>query len=145
MVGYIPDFFFARKIELIKLLFICLTFTGRELIKMTHDLPLPLYKKLTVTFRVEPGCLGPDGIDHIEGFCKFAKLEVSGLESDFVRWVITPRYDKLLLETEYKTNNKRLDHDKAEKYLRVFGKELDDFEEHLQDKLSILIDQYLGR
>jgi hypothetical protein len=62
-----------------------------------------------------------------------------------VRWVITPRYDKSLLETEYKTNNKRLDHDKAKKYLRVFAKELDDFEENLQDKLSILIDQYLGR
>ena len=112
---------------------------------MLHDLPLPLYKKLTVTFRVEPGCLGPDGIDHIEGFCKFAKKEVALLNSDFVRWVITPRYDKSLLETEYKTNNKRLAHDKAEKYLRVFGKELDDFEEHLQDKLSVLIDQYLGR
>jgi len=27
----------------------------------------------------------------------------------------------------------------------VFGKELVDFEEHLQDKLSILIDQYFGR
>jgi hypothetical protein len=112
---------------------------------MTHVLPLPLYKKLTVTFRDEPGCLGPEGIIHIDGFCKFAKKEVARLNSDFVRWVITPRYDKTLLETEYKTNNKRLDHDKAEKYLRVFGKELDDFEEHLQDKLSILIDQYLGR
>ena len=112
---------------------------------MTYDLPLPLYKKLTVTFRVEPGCLGPDGIDHIEGFCIFAKKEVAGLESDFVRCVIIPRYDKLLLETEYKTNNKRLNHDKAEKYLKVFGKELVEFEEHLQEKLSILIDQYLGR
>ena len=112
---------------------------------MTYDLPLPMYKKLTVTFRVEPGCLGPDGIDHIKGFCKFAKKEVAGLNSDFVRWVITPRYDKSLLETEYKTNNKLLDHDKAKKYLSVFGKQLDDFEENLQDKLSILIEQYLGR
>jgi len=113
--------------------------------KMPYDLPLPLYKKLTVTFRVEPGCLGSDGIEHIADFCQFAKKEVAILDANFVRWVITPRYDKSLLETEYKTNNKRLDHDKAEKYLRVFGKELDDFEEHLQDKLSILIEQYLGR
>ncbi|MEP0356688.1 MAG: hypothetical protein ABJH06_18910 [Paraglaciecola sp.] len=112
---------------------------------MSLDLPLPLYKKLTVTFRVEPGCLGPDGIDHIEKFCKFAKKEVAELDSDFVRWVITPRYDKSLPETEYKTNNKRLDYDKAEKYLTIFGKELDDFEEHLQDKLSILIDEFHGR
>jgi hypothetical protein len=61
-----------------------LTLDGRELKKMIHDLPLPMYKKLTVTFRVGPGCLGPDGIDHIEGFCKFAKKEVDGLDSDFI-------------------------------------------------------------
>jgi translation initiation factor 2 alpha subunit (eIF-2alpha) len=112
---------------------------------MGLSLPLPLYKKLTVTFRVEPGCLGPDGAEHIEGFCKYAKKEVAQLDADFVRWVITPRYDKSLPETEYKTNNKKLDHDKAEKYLRVFEKELDEFEEHLQDKLAELIDEYHGR
>lgn len=112
---------------------------------MTYELPLPLYKKLTVMFRVEPGCLGPDGKDHIEGFCKYAKKEVVGLHSDFIRWVITPRWDKSLPESEYKTNNKRLDHDKAEKYLSVFGQELDDFEEALQDKLAEMIDEYLGR
>lgn len=112
---------------------------------MDVELPLPLYKKLTVTFRVEPGCLGPDGADHIEGFCKHAKKSVADLDSDFVRWVITPRYDKSLAETEYRTNGKRLNHDKAELYLKVFGKELDEFEEHLQDSLSELIDEYLGR
>jgi translation initiation factor 2 alpha subunit (eIF-2alpha) len=112
---------------------------------MVYDLPLPSYKKLSVIFRVEPGCLGPDGVDHIEDFCKFAKKEVLELDADFVRWVITPRYDKTLAETEYKINNKRLTHDKAEKYLGVFGKNPDEFEEHLQEKLSILIDQYLGR
>lgn len=112
---------------------------------MAQELPLPLYKKLTVLFRVEPGCLGPDGADHIEGFCKFAKKQVTGLHSDFVRWSITPRFDKSLPETEYKTNNKRLNHDKAEKYLHIFGQELDDFEEQFQELLSELIDQYLGR
>ena len=112
---------------------------------LKYDLPLPLKLKLTITFRVEPGCLGPDGIDHIDSFCQFAQNEVAILDSDFMLWLIIPRYDKSLLETEYSSNNKRLDHDKAEKYLRVFGKELEDFEEHLHDKLSILIDQYLGR
>lgn len=112
---------------------------------MDYELPLPLYKKLTVTFRVEPGCLGPDGADHIEGFCKHAKKSVASLDSDFVRWVITPRYDKSLPETEYKTNNKRLSRDKAQLYLQVFDKNLDEFEEHLDDHLGELIDQYLGR
>jgi hypothetical protein len=112
---------------------------------MLISLPLPLYKKLTVTFRVEPGCLGPDGIRHIDAFCKFAKKEVANLDSDFVRWVIVPRFDKSMAETEYKTNNKRLDYRQAEKYLTVFGKDLQQFEDHLQDKLTLLIDQYLGR
>ncbi|MFQ3235250.1 MAG: hypothetical protein ACI9C4_000804 [Paraglaciecola sp.] len=112
---------------------------------MLTRLPLPLYKKLTVTFRVEPGCLGCDGITHINAFCKFAKKEVANLDSDFVRWVIVPRFDKSMAETEYKTNNKRLDYNKAEKYLRVFDKDLEQFEEHLQDQLAMLIDQYMGR
>lgn len=112
---------------------------------MVYDLPLPFDKKLTVIFRVEPGCLGPDGIDHIEGFCKFAKAEVLTLDADFVSWEIIPRYDKTLAETEYKINEKRLTHDKLEKYLGVFAKQPDEFEEHLHEKLSVLIDQYLGR
>lgn len=112
---------------------------------MSQALPLPLYKKLNVLFRVEPGCLGPDGKDHIEGFCKFAKKQVASLHSDFVRWSITPRYDKTLPETEFKTRGKRLDHDKAEKYLLIFGQELEEFEEQFQELLSELIDQYLGR
>ncbi|GLR71507.1 hypothetical protein [Agaribacter marinus] len=112
---------------------------------MTQDLPLPLYKKLSVLFRLEPGCLGPDGMEHIEAFCTFAKNKVTVLHSDFVRWKVTPRYDKSLPETEYKTKSKRLDHDKAEKYLQIFGQDLDTFEEQFQELLANLIDEYHGR
>ena len=112
---------------------------------MELTLPLPLYKKMTVTFRIEPGCLGPDGVEHVEGFCKFARNEVKALHSDFVRWVITPRYDKTLAEMEYKTNNKRLDHDKAALYLNAFKQSLDDFEEDFHERMAELIEQYLGR
>lgn len=109
------------------------------------NLSLPLYKKLNVMFRVEPGCLGPDGADHVEEFCKFAKKEVTALDKEFVRWVITPRWDKSLPEMEYKVKNKKLDHDKAEKYLQLFDKSLDEFEEHFQELLAELIDDFLGR
>lgn len=112
---------------------------------MELELPLPLYKKMSVTFRVEPGCLGPDGKDHVEGFCKYAKKELKTLHGDFARWVIIPRYDKSLPETEYKTNNKRLDHDKAALYLDAFGQDLDEFEEHFHERLGDLIEEYLGR
>lgn len=112
---------------------------------MELTLPLPLYKKLTVTFRVEPGCLGPTGVEHVEDFCKYAKVAFKGFHSDFVRWVIIPRYDKSLPETEYKTNNKGLDHNKAALYLQAFEQDLDEFEEHFQEKLSVLIEEFFGR
>ena len=51
---------------------------------MKTKLPLPQDKKLTVIFRLEPGCLGPDGEDHVEEFCKFAEKEVAPIDSDFV-------------------------------------------------------------
>lgn len=112
---------------------------------MKVDLPLPLYKKLTVIFRVEPGCLGPDGLAHVEGFCKYAKQAVAKIDSDFVRCSIVPRHDKSLPETEYKVNSKNINQEQANLYLKAFDKELDDFEEGLQDRLAELIDEYLGR
>ena len=35
---------------------------------MKNNLPLPAEKKLMVLFRLEAGCLGPDGKDHIDKF-----------------------------------------------------------------------------
>ena len=32
-----------------------------------------IYKKLLVMYRIEPGCLGPQGADYVEEFCVFAK------------------------------------------------------------------------
>ncbi len=110
---------------------------------MKISLPLPQDKKLTVIVRVEPGCLGPDGKDHIEEFCNFAQAEVEPIDSDFVHWEIVPRHDKSLPEMQYKTINKMLTHDKAAKYLKMFNKDLDEFEGHLHDKLAVLIEQHL--
>ena len=112
---------------------------------MNLDSPLPLYKKLSITFRVEPGCLGPDGAEHIDGFCKYAKTKIANTDANCTRWHIVPRYDKALAETEYKTNGKTLNHEQASLYLNAFGKHLEEFEEALQDKLADLIDKYLGR
>lgn len=112
---------------------------------MKNRLPLPQDKKLTVVVRVEPGCLGPEGQSHIEEFCRFAQIEVEPIDSDFVHWDIVPRHDKSLPEMQYKAMNKKLTHDKAAKYLQMFDKNLDEFEGHLHEKLSMLIDQHLGR
>ncbi|MCW8875588.1 MAG: hypothetical protein OQK04_14525 [Kangiellaceae bacterium] len=106
---------------------------------------LPKEKKLNVLYRVEPGCLGPDGPERIEDFCQFAEKEVEDLDADFVHWDIVPRFDKTLPEMEYKALQKRLTHEQAAKYLSVFEKDLDEFEEHLHEKLGVLIENYLGR
>ncbi|MCK5648982.1 MAG: hypothetical protein KAI22_08895 [Gammaproteobacteria bacterium] len=111
---------------------------------MKNNLPLPQEKKLMVLFRLEPGCLGPDGKDHIEQFCQLAQQEFKSLHSDFVHWDIVPRHDKSLPEMQYKINNKKLSHDKAEKFLNIFHKNLNDFEDQLHKKLAVFIDQYLG-
>lgn len=112
---------------------------------MKDSLPLPESKKLTVTFRVEPGCLGPQGDSLIDGFCTFAQKSVENLDSDYVSWSIVPRADKSLPELQYSVLGKKMNHDQADKYLGVFGKSLDEFEGHLEDKLASLIDEHTSR
>ena len=112
---------------------------------MKDKLPLPQDKKLTVVFRVEPGCLGPNGSAHIEDFCGFARTQVESVDADFVHWQIVPRHDKSLPEMQYEVSSKRLNHIQAEKYLQVFDKSLDEFESHLFEKVTHLIETYLGR
>ena len=63
---------------------------------MKDNLPLPEEKKLTVLFRLEPGCLGPKGVEHIDNFCQLAQKEFKSFHSDFVQWTIVPRIDKSL-------------------------------------------------
>ncbi|MFT7561913.1 MAG: hypothetical protein ACI93R_003845 [Flavobacteriales bacterium] len=65
---------------------------------MKNSLPLPENKKLSVTYRVESGCLGPEGEARITEFCIFAQSELQSLDSDYVVWHIEPRADKLLPE-----------------------------------------------
>ena len=112
---------------------------------MPSEAPLAPQHKLEVTYRVEPGCLGPEGPEHVERFCHFAERGVSTLDADYIHWHITPRYDKSLPEMHYSVNGKPLSHDKADQYLNVFQKSLDEFEGHLQDNLAILIDYYWKR
>ena len=112
---------------------------------MEHKIALSREKKLTVVFRVEPGNLGPKGSQYIDAFCEFAQQEVETIDADFVHWDISPRNDKSLAEMEYKLNNKKLSQQKATRYLHLFNKNLDEFEEHFHQKLVRIIEQYLGR
>lgn len=111
---------------------------------MNVSLPLSKEKKLMVVFRIEPGCLGPKGHDHIKDFCHSAQKEVEEIDADFVHWELVPRNSKSQPEMQYQINHRDLSHDKAARYLQAFGKSLNEFEEHLHNKLTLLIDLYLG-
>ena len=112
---------------------------------MKHKFPLPQEKKLTVIFRVESGNLGPTGDQRIDEFCEFARKEVEYIDSDFVHWELRPRNNKSLPEMEYTLNNKKLSHEKAARYLQLFDKNLNEFEEHFHEKLVQIIEQFMGR
>lgn len=112
---------------------------------MNINLPLSQDQKLTVEFRIESGCLGPQGHEHVEGFCRFAQGELAYVDADFINLVLMPRADKSLPELQYKLNNKYMTPDKAARYLALFEKNLDEFEDHLEDKITYLVEQYLNR
>lgn len=111
---------------------------------MQAKLPLSQDQKLMVVCRVEPGCLGPEGKKHIREFCDYAQKQVETIDADFICWELVPRDDKSLPEMQYKIHNKKLTHDKAAKYLELFKKDLDVFEDHLHEKISHLVEEYLG-
>lgn len=111
---------------------------------MNNSLPLQEDRKLAVTYRVEAGCLGPDGKNHIDEFCRYSQSKLQSLESDYIALNVVHRKDKLLPEMHYEVLGKIISHQQAEKYLAAFGKNLDDFECHLSDKLATLIDQFMG-
>lgn len=109
---------------------------------MTSPNALPDDKKLHVLFRVEPGSMGPAGIDHIQEFCQYAQKRVDSLHPEFVQWQIVARMNKKLPEIQFKVANKNLTQEQAAKYLSVFGQNLEEFEEHLHDMLAVLVDEF---
>lgn len=64
--------------------------------------------KLTLVFRIEPGCLGPDGKDYIEEFCLLVQKAFEQTHQRTVVLEIIPRFDKQLPETEYRLGERGL-------------------------------------
>lgn len=110
---------------------------------MSGQKPIAKEKQLIVMARVEPGSLGPDGLDKIEAFCRFANKNLVTSAQYYTRWQIIPRYDKTLPEIEYFISHKKLTPIQAGKYLDFFDNNIDNFEEEFYCKLTTLIEQYL--
>lgn len=100
---------------------------------------------LLILHRLEPGCLGPDGIDHVEQFCELAEKAVQTLAPQICAWKLVPRYDKSQPEMSYFLGSKQLTKEQTDRYLEMFSMEIDEFEEKFHGKLTQLINQYLAR
>ena len=112
---------------------------------MRNKLPLSADRKITVIYRIEPGCLGPEGPARIDDFCRYAQQQVATIDTEYVIWNILPRLDKSIPEMQYMLAGKRINHQQADKYLKVLGKNLDDFEGDLIDIMTVLIEQFFER
>lgn len=106
---------------------------------------LPPGKKLTVTFRVEPGCLGPQGDQHVSAFCQFAQTQMAAKDAAFINWDICPRHDKSLPEVDFQLAGKRLTRDQAARYLALFDRRCDDVVSDLEDAIATDIGAYMAK
>ncbi|WP_447824742.1 hypothetical protein [Aeromonas salmonicida] len=102
----------------------------------------PTEKKLTIQIRVEPGCLGPDGKEHIETFCVAAAKIFASIYPELVSWVLIPRYDKQLPEQEFFIEGRKLTEEQASLFLRRVGRELGEVQDKLDSVLAQLVERY---
>ena len=109
---------------------------------MDNPHPIPENKILTLIYRVEPGCLGPEGISQIEDFCQFAQSHISTVNHDFLSMKIIPRYDKSISELQYQINNKTLSQNQVVKYLSIFKQDISSIEDGFHEEIANLIEKY---
>ncbi|SEQ98635.1 hypothetical protein SAMN03080615_03505 [Amphritea atlantica] len=112
---------------------------------MVSDLPLPDEKKLLIIYRVESGCLGPDGAQLVDRFCEFAQKKFASEHSGIIRWNILPRNSKTLPEIEYNVLGKKITHSQAERYLLFFDKNLGGLEGYLSESIAKYIEAFMSR
>lgn len=99
---------------------------------------------LGMTIRVEPGSLGPDGLDHVEAFCDLAEKVFNKTESSQLTYKIVPRYDKTLPELELLMNQVSLPQARALLVLDKLDLTFEQIEENVMERISTLIDRFLG-
>ncbi|MGL4932621.1 MAG: hypothetical protein ACRC4P_04685 [Aeromonas sp.] len=102
----------------------------------------PLTSKLTIQIRIEPGCLGPDGRDHIDTFCVAAAKIVAAIEPDLISWALIPRHNKQLPEQAFFIIGRTLTEEQASLWLRRVGLELGELQERLDSVLAQLVERY---
>ncbi len=100
---------------------------------------------LTVIYYVEAGCLGANGDKLIDGFCDFMSLKVNQTNNELCVWSIQVLTDIHKPHIEYFIQQKKLDSRQARVFLKKYGKDIDVFEESIDDLVINTIEDYLGR
>ena len=128
-------------------------FQGRQLISwycfriinlMNAIDPIPT-EKLLLTYRVEPGCSGPDGSSRIKKFCIYVTAAFVNHHSNYLIYQFIPRYDKTLAEMKLSINHKRLIEAKSSQYMSFFIKLSRALERICKINSLFLIDSFFGR
>lgn len=100
---------------------------------------------LQITFRVEPGSLGPQGRDHVEAFCGLAQQALKPLDAAVMALDIVPRLDKSKPEIECHLSGKKLTQTQMDQWLQSCGYSFDQVEDYLAREISQLIKRYRQR
>ncbi|KZN45499.1 hypothetical protein [Pseudoalteromonas luteoviolacea] len=97
--------------------------------------------QVCIQLRLEPGCMGPQGKDHIETFCQ--KENTSPWQNHFAIVSVVPRYDKTLPEWEYRLKNKLLKAEQANRVVEMHNTSKADLEEEIETHIAHEIDRYM--
>lgn len=98
--------------------------------------------QLQIRFRLEPGCLGPTGINYIEDFCRL--INQIKFTSSFATLEVVPRYDKSLPEWEYLLKDKLISMEQTSRFLDLHDFTLDKLEEQVDHFLTIKVEQFMA-
>ncbi|MEM7209046.1 MAG: hypothetical protein AAF434_14580 [Pseudomonadota bacterium] len=101
--------------------------------------------RVLITYRIEPGCLGPDGDQHVDAFCEFVQPYLSVLYPRSCTWNVVPRHDKALDEIEYSLIGRKLTKAQSLKFFESMNSDLPRIEQQAQTVLVESIEVYLGR
>ncbi|MBQ4838069.1 hypothetical protein [Pseudoalteromonas luteoviolacea] len=96
---------------------------------------------LYIQLRLEPGCMGPQGKDHIEAFCQ--KENAGPWQNQFATVCVVPRYDKTLPEWEYRVKNKLLSAEQASKFISMHATTKSELEDNIESYMAEEIDAYM--
>ena len=95
-----------------------------------------------IRFRLEPGCLGPTGLDYIEDFCTLVNKVQFSLP--FAKLTVIPRYDKTLPEWEFLLNSKLISEQQAGRFLSVHEYTVMDIEVETEQFITVKVEQFIS-